>query len=175
MFFIMCVRLQEHMDAVHADWRKYLNLLICEENHLKHMGEYHKVNNVKRETKIHANGTQTHQKSYHWMTHLNSTPVFTAQCWHVQFQTEAGDMQDLLKRLDTEINQKYNSDFKDQHQLDGLLTNLNVHIYSFNSSSIYLLLKEYSWHVVIICVVFYCCLSIWTECMTSYCCSVFTH
>lgn len=31
------------MEAVHADWKEYLNLLICEENHLKHMEEYHKV------------------------------------------------------------------------------------------------------------------------------------
>ena len=35
--------LQAHMEAVHADWKEYLNLLICEENHLKHMDEYHKV------------------------------------------------------------------------------------------------------------------------------------
>ena len=34
---------QAHMEAVHADWKEYLNLLICEENHLKHMDEYHKV------------------------------------------------------------------------------------------------------------------------------------
>lgn len=33
------------MDAVHADWKEYLNLLICEENHLKNMDEYHKVRN----------------------------------------------------------------------------------------------------------------------------------
>ena len=31
------------MEAVHADWKEYLNLLICEENHLKNMDEYHKV------------------------------------------------------------------------------------------------------------------------------------
>lgn len=31
------------MEAVHADWKEYLNLLICEENHLKHMDEYQKV------------------------------------------------------------------------------------------------------------------------------------
>lgn len=31
------------MDAVHADWKEYLNLLICEENHLKNMDDYHKV------------------------------------------------------------------------------------------------------------------------------------
>ncbi|XP_017313913.1 periplakin [Ictalurus punctatus] len=75
--------IEAHMDAVHADWKEYLNLLICEENHLKHMDDYHK------------------------------------------FQKEARDTQDLLKRLDTEINQKYNPDFKDQYQLDGLLTDLN--------------------------------------------------
>ncbi|KAM9457669.1 periplakin [Clarias gariepinus] len=75
--------IEAHMDAVHADWKEYLNLLICEENHLKHMDEYHK------------------------------------------FQKEARDTQDLLKRLDTEINQKYNPDFKDQYQLEGLLTDMN--------------------------------------------------
>ncbi|MCJ8739031.1 hypothetical protein PDJAM_G00042480 [Pangasius djambal] len=75
--------IEAHMDAVHADWKEYLNLLICEENHLKHMDEYHK------------------------------------------FQKEARDTQDLLKRLDTEINQKYNPDFKDQYQLDSLLMDLN--------------------------------------------------
>ena len=38
--FVLC---QAHMEAVHADWKEYLNLLICEENHLKHMDEYNKV------------------------------------------------------------------------------------------------------------------------------------
>lgn len=44
-YLLLChvFRLQAHMDAVHADWKEYLNLLICEENHLKHMDEYHKV------------------------------------------------------------------------------------------------------------------------------------
>lgn len=28
--------------------------------------------------------------------------------------------------MDTEINQKYNPEFKDQYQLEGLLTDLNV-------------------------------------------------
>ena len=31
------------MEAVHADWKEYLNLLICEESHLKYMEEYHQV------------------------------------------------------------------------------------------------------------------------------------
>ncbi|KAK7938827.1 hypothetical protein WMY93_002153 [Mugilogobius chulae] len=34
--------IEAHMGAVHADWKEYLNLLICEETHLKHMDEYHK-------------------------------------------------------------------------------------------------------------------------------------
>ncbi|CAJ1075364.1 periplakin [Xyrichtys novacula] len=71
--------IEAHMEAVHADWKEYLNLLICEENHLKHMDEYHK---------------------YH---------------------KEARDTQDLLKRLDTEVNQKYNPEFKDVYQMEGLI------------------------------------------------------
>ncbi|KAJ8250952.1 hypothetical protein GJAV_G00215220 [Gymnothorax javanicus] len=75
--------IQAHMEAVHADWKEYLNLLICEENHLKHMEEYHK------------------------------------------FQKEARDTQDLLKRLDTDINQKYNPDYKDMYQMEGLIADLD--------------------------------------------------
>ncbi|XP_036409076.1 periplakin [Megalops cyprinoides] len=75
--------IEAHMEAVHADWKEYLNLLICEENHLKHMEEYHK---------------------YH---------------------KEARDTQDLLKRLDTEINQKYNPEFKDMYQMEGLISDLD--------------------------------------------------
>uniref|UniRef100_A0A672Q9Y5 Periplakin-like n=1 Tax=Sinocyclocheilus grahami TaxID=75366 RepID=A0A672Q9Y5_SINGR len=72
-----------HMDAVHADWKEYLNLLICEENHLKSMDDYHK------------------------------------------FHKDARDTSDLLKRLETEINQKYNPEFKDMYQMEGLIADLN--------------------------------------------------
>ncbi|XP_076122363.1 periplakin isoform X1 [Alosa pseudoharengus] len=75
--------IEAHMEAVHSDWKEYLNLLICEENHLKHMDEYHK------------------------------------------FQKEARDTQDLLKRLDTDINQKYNPEFKDMFQMEGLISDLD--------------------------------------------------
>ncbi|KAJ8386165.1 hypothetical protein AAFF_G00175890 [Aldrovandia affinis] len=75
--------IQAHMEAVHADWKEYLNLLICEENHLKHMEEYQK------------------------------------------YQKEARDTQDLLKRLDTEIKQKYNPEFKDMYQMEGLISDLD--------------------------------------------------
>ncbi|KAI5932462.1 Periplakin [Manis javanica] len=33
--------IEAHMEAVHADWKEYLSLLICEESHLKHMEDYH--------------------------------------------------------------------------------------------------------------------------------------
>ncbi|XP_013875750.1 periplakin [Austrofundulus limnaeus] len=75
--------IEAHMEAVHADWKEYLNLLICEENHLKHMDEYHK---------------------YH---------------------KEARDTQDLLKRLDTEVTQKYNPEFKDVYQMESLIGELD--------------------------------------------------
>uniref|UniRef100_A0A8C6S6K2 Periplakin n=1 Tax=Neogobius melanostomus TaxID=47308 RepID=A0A8C6S6K2_9GOBI len=75
--------IEAHMGAVHADWKEYLNLLICEETHLKHMDEYHK---------------------YH---------------------KEARDTEDLVRRLDTEVSQKYNPDFKDVYQTEGLLRDLD--------------------------------------------------
>uniref|UniRef100_A0A8C9ST74 Periplakin n=1 Tax=Scleropages formosus TaxID=113540 RepID=A0A8C9ST74_SCLFO len=75
--------IEAHMEAVHADWKQYLNLLICEENHLKNMEEYHK------------------------------------------FYKDARDTQELLKRLDTEITQKYNPDFKDIYQMEGLIYDLD--------------------------------------------------
>lgn len=44
----------------------------------------------------------------------------------MQFHKEARDTQDLLKRLDTEINQKYNPEFKDMYQMEGLIRELDV-------------------------------------------------
>uniref|UniRef100_H3CXX3 Periplakin n=1 Tax=Tetraodon nigroviridis TaxID=99883 RepID=H3CXX3_TETNG len=75
--------IEAHMEAVHADWKEYLNLLICEENHLKHMDEYHK------------------------------------------FHKEARDTQDLLKRLEKELDQKYNPEFKDVYQMEGLIMEID--------------------------------------------------
>ncbi|KAL2101515.1 hypothetical protein ACEWY4_003276 [Coilia grayii] len=75
--------IEAHTEAVHADWKEYLNLLICEENHLKHMDEYHK------------------------------------------FHKEARDTQDLLKRLETDITQKYNPEYKDMYQMEGLISDLD--------------------------------------------------
>ncbi|XP_077172111.1 periplakin [Paroedura picta] len=76
------IPIEAHMEAVHADWKEYLNLLICEESHLKFMEDYH------------------------------------------QFQKDAKDAQDLLRKVDTDLDQKYSPDFKDRFQIESLLREL---------------------------------------------------
>uniref|UniRef100_A0A670JYC2 Periplakin n=1 Tax=Podarcis muralis TaxID=64176 RepID=A0A670JYC2_PODMU len=76
------IPIEAHIEAVHADWKEYLNLLICEESHLKFMEDYH------------------------------------------QFQKDAKDAQDLLRKVDTDLDQKYSPDFKDRYQIESLLREL---------------------------------------------------
>lgn len=47
----------------------------------------------------------------------------------VQYHKEARDTQDLLKRLETELNQKYNPEFKDVYQTEGLIRDMDVSIF----------------------------------------------
>ncbi|XP_057385026.1 periplakin isoform X1 [Balaenoptera acutorostrata] len=75
--------IEAHMEAVHADWKEYLNLLICEESHLKYMEEYH------------------------------------------QFHKDVKDAQELLCKVDSDLNQKYSPDFKDQYQIELMLRELD--------------------------------------------------
>ncbi len=58
-------------------------------------------------------------------------PVRLAQLHFIffQFHKDARDTSDLLKRLETEINQKYNPEFKDVYQMEGLIVDLNVNIW----------------------------------------------
>uniref|UniRef100_A0A8C9NGN8 Periplakin n=1 Tax=Serinus canaria TaxID=9135 RepID=A0A8C9NGN8_SERCA len=72
-----------HIEAVHADWKEYLNLLICEESHLKFMEDFH------------------------------------------QFQKDTKDAQELLKKVDTDLDQKFSPEFKDRYQLESLLRELD--------------------------------------------------
>ncbi|KAM9305204.1 periplakin [Gastrophryne carolinensis] len=76
------IPIEAHMEAVHADWKEYLNLLICEESHLKYMEDYH------------------------------------------QFHRDAKDAQDLLKKVDTDLDHKYSPDFKDTYQIEAQLREL---------------------------------------------------
>ena len=58
-------------------------------------------------------------------------PVSTLICVFaccLQYNKEARDTQDLLKRMETEINQKYSPDFKDMYQMDGLIRELDVSV-----------------------------------------------
>ncbi|XP_077880992.1 periplakin isoform X2 [Ictidomys tridecemlineatus] len=75
--------IEAHMEAVHADWKEYLNLLICEESHLKFMEDYH------------------------------------------QFRRDVQDAQELLRKVDSDLNQKYSPDFKDRYQIELLLRELD--------------------------------------------------
>ncbi|XP_057603736.1 periplakin isoform X2 [Hippopotamus amphibius kiboko] len=75
--------IEAHMEAVHADWKEYLNLLICEESHLKYMEDYH------------------------------------------QFHKDMKDAQELLCKVDLDLNQKYSPDFKDRYQIELLLRELD--------------------------------------------------
>ncbi|XP_074136524.1 periplakin [Sminthopsis crassicaudata] len=75
--------IEAHMEAVHADWKEYLNLLICEESHLKYMEDYH------------------------------------------QFHKDVKDAQELLRKVDTDLNQKYSPEFKDRYQIESLLRELD--------------------------------------------------
>ncbi|KAB0352688.1 hypothetical protein FD754_017545 [Muntiacus muntjak] len=75
--------IEAHMEAVHADWKEYLNLLICEESHLKYMEDYH------------------------------------------QFHKDMKDAQELLRKVDSDLNQKYSPDFKDRYQIELLLRELD--------------------------------------------------
>ncbi|XP_034526303.1 periplakin isoform X2 [Ailuropoda melanoleuca] len=75
--------IEAHMEAVHADWKEYLNLLICEESHLKYMEDYH------------------------------------------QFHRDMRDAQELLRKVDSDLDHKYSPDFKDQYQLELLLRELD--------------------------------------------------
>ncbi|OCT61800.1 periplakin [Xenopus laevis] len=76
------IPIEAHTEAVHADWKEYLNLLICEESHLKYMEDYH------------------------------------------QFHRDAKDAQDLLKKIDSDIDHKYNPDYKDRYQIEAQLRDL---------------------------------------------------
>ncbi|KAL7979091.1 hypothetical protein Chor_015115, partial [Crotalus horridus] len=78
------IAIEAHIEAVHADWKEYLNLLICEESHLKFMEDYH------------------------------------------QFQKDAKDAQELLRKVDTDLDQKYSPEFKDRYQIETLLHDLEA-------------------------------------------------
>ncbi|KAM4631700.1 periplakin [Discoglossus pictus] len=76
------IPIEAHMEAVHADWKEYLNLLICEESHLKHMEDYHQCNR------------------------------------------DAKDAQELLRKVDSDLDHKFNPDFKDTYQIEAQLSEL---------------------------------------------------
>lgn len=51
---------------------------------------------------------------------------FTRDFTFQQFQKDAKDAQELLKKVDTDLDQKYSPEFKDRYQLESLLRELDV-------------------------------------------------
>ena len=52
---------------------------------------------------------------------------FSCRClFSLQFHKEARDTQDLLKRMDKEVDQKYKPEFKDMYQMESLIRDLDV-------------------------------------------------
>lgn len=52
-------------------------------------------------------------------------------CVLIQFQKEARDTQDLVNRLDKELDQKYNPEFKDVYQVEGLIDEIDVCVFTY--------------------------------------------
>lgn len=46
----------------------------------------------------------------------------------LQFQKDIKDAQELLKKVDTDLDQKFSPEFKDRYQLESLLRELDVSI-----------------------------------------------
>lgn len=68
-----------------------------------------------------------------YKTHNEKKPgssVSASVC--IQFHKEARDTQDLLSRLDKELDQKYNPEFKDMYQMEGLISEIDVRLPLFS-------------------------------------------
>ena len=44
----------------------------------------------------------------------------------LQYHKDARDTEDILKKLEVELSQKYNPEFKDMYQIEGLISILGV-------------------------------------------------
>lgn len=85
------------------------------------MDEYHKVGHATGQTNTHRKVQLTFR-----LVKLIRMCVFMCVCY--QYHKEARDTQDLLKRLDKELDQKYNPEFKDMYQMEGLIGEIDVSI-----------------------------------------------
>lgn len=59
---------------------------------------------------------------------VSAGPSLTRGFAFLQFQKDAKDAQELLKKVDTDLDQKFSPEFKDRYQLESLLRELDVSI-----------------------------------------------
>lgn len=50
------------------------------------------------------------------------------RCPHPQFHKDMKEAQELLRKVDSDLNQKYSPDFKDRYQIELLLRELDVSV-----------------------------------------------
>lgn len=62
------------------------------------------------------------------LLHVSAGPSLTRGFAFLQFQKDAKDAQELLKKVDTDLDQKFSPEFKDRYQLESLLRELDVSI-----------------------------------------------
>ncbi|NWQ78384.1 PEPL protein, partial [Columbina picui] len=62
------------------------------------------------------------------LLHVSAGPSLTRDFTFLQFQKDAKDAQELLKKVDTDLDQKFSPEFKDRYQLESLLRELDVSI-----------------------------------------------
>lgn len=62
------------------------------------------------------------------LLHVSRGPSLTRHFAFLQFQKDAKDAQELLKKVDTDLDQKFSPEFKDRYQLESLLRELDVSI-----------------------------------------------
>lgn len=92
----------------------------------------------------------------HTQTHILICKGHSFLC--VQFHKEARDTQDLLKRLDKDVSQKYDPEFKDVYQMESLIQELDVSFslsvrgYISNSLTTDSFLLKYIFLCVCVCV-----------------------
>lgn len=72
-----------------------------------------------------------------FINHIVFSLAHLQYSFSLQFHKDARDTNDLLKRLETEINQKYNPEFKDMYQMEGLIADLDVNILHFSRSTMF--------------------------------------
>lgn len=62
------------------------------------------------------------------LLHVSAGSSLTRNFPSLQFQKDTKDAQELLKKVDTDLDQKFSPEFKDRYQLESLLRELDVSV-----------------------------------------------